>query len=71
MLDEGDWHTHLSITGHVGQMREDTDLTGIDRLAWQYIGMPYPRFDCGRISALDRRGRLARLGALKDGSQPG
>ena len=71
MLDEGDWHTHLSITGHVGQMREDADLTGIDRLARQSIGKPYPRFDCGRISALDRRGRLARLGALKDGSQPG
>jgi len=51
VLDEGDWHTHLSITGHVGQMREDADLTGIDRLARQYIGKPYPRFDRSWISA--------------------
>ena len=51
MLDEGDWHTHLSITGHVGQMREDADLTGIDRLARQYIGKPDPRFDRSWISA--------------------
>ena len=42
MLDESDWHTHLSITGHVEQMREDTDLAGIDRLARQYAGQPYP-----------------------------
>jgi len=32
-------------------MREDADLTGIDRLAWQYIGKPYPRFDRSWISA--------------------
>ena len=50
MLDESDWHTHLSITGHVEQMREDTDLAGIDRLARQYAGQPYPRFDRGPIS---------------------
>jgi PPOX class probable F420-dependent enzyme len=51
VLDESDWYTHLSITGHVDEMREDTSLADIDRLARQYIGKPYPRRDRGRISA--------------------
>ena len=32
VLDESDWHTHVSITGHVEEMRQDTDLADIDRL---------------------------------------
>jgi PPOX class probable F420-dependent enzyme len=38
VLDESDWHTRLSITGHVEEMREDADLVDIDRLARQYTG---------------------------------
>src|SRR5215469_8321622 len=38
VLDESDWYTHLSITGHVDQIREDTNLTDIDRLARHYTG---------------------------------
>src|SRR4051812_23832869 len=37
VLDEGDWYTHVSILGHVAEMRDDKDLTGIDRLAQQYL----------------------------------
>jgi hypothetical protein len=33
VLNESDWHTHVSITGHVEQIREGTDLADIDRLA--------------------------------------
>ena len=33
VLEESDWYTHVSITGHVEEMREDTDLADIDRLA--------------------------------------
>ncbi len=50
-LDESDRHTHVSITGHVDEMREGRDLADIDRLARQYTGKPYPQRDRGRISA--------------------
>jgi hypothetical protein len=26
LLDESDWYTHVSMTGHVGELGEDTDL---------------------------------------------
>jgi PPOX class probable F420-dependent enzyme len=71
VLDEGGWHTHLSITGHVDEMREDTDLAGIDRLARQYTGKPYPQRDRGRISAWIAVDGWFGWGALKDSSQPG
>ena len=51
MLDDSDRHTHVSITGHIEEMREDTDLADIDRLAQQYMGKPYPHRDHRRISA--------------------
>jgi PPOX class probable F420-dependent enzyme len=51
VLDESDWYTHVSIIGHVEEMREDVDLADIDSLARQYIGRPYPRRDRRRISA--------------------
>ena len=51
LLDESDWYTHVSMTGHVGELREDTDLADIDRLARQYTGRPYPRRDRRWISA--------------------
>jgi PPOX class probable F420-dependent enzyme len=44
VLDESNWYTHLSITGHVHEWREDTNLADIDR-------QPYPQRDRGRISA--------------------
>jgi hypothetical protein len=39
------------MTGHVEELREDTDLADIDRLARQYVGRPYPRRDRRWISA--------------------
>jgi len=39
------------MTGHVGELREDTDLADIDRLARHYTGRPYPRRDHLWISA--------------------
>jgi PPOX class probable F420-dependent enzyme len=51
VLDESDWYTHVSITGHIDQWREDTDLSDIDRLSQYYTGRPYPRRDRGRVSA--------------------
>jgi hypothetical protein len=51
LLDESDWYTHVSMTGHVKELREDTDLADIDRLARQYTGRLYPRRDRRWISA--------------------
>jgi hypothetical protein len=69
VLDESDWHTHVSITGHVEEMREDTDLADIDHLARQYTGKPHPQRN--RISAWIAVDGWYGWGALKDSSQPG
>jgi PPOX class probable F420-dependent enzyme len=45
VIDEGNWYTHVSIIGHIEDMREDTGLADIDRLSRQYTGNPYPRRD--------------------------
>ncbi|GAA3483001.1 PPOX class F420-dependent oxidoreductase [Streptomyces yanii] len=71
VLDEGNWYTHLSIIGHVADLREDKDLTDIDRLARQYLGTPYPRRDRGRVSAWIEIDRWHGWGTLKENSQPG
>jgi len=71
VLDEGGWYTHLSIIGHIDEMRDDTDLADIDRVAMQYTGKPYPRRDRGRISAWIAVDGWHGWGALKDSSQPG
>jgi PPOX class probable F420-dependent enzyme len=71
VLDESDWYTHLSITGHVDQMGEDTGLSGIDRLARHYTGTPYPQRDRRRISAWIAVDGWHGWGALKDSSQSG
>jgi len=71
VLDESDWYTHVSITGHVEQMGEDTDLADIDRLARHYTGAPFVRRGRRRISAWIAVGGWHGWGALKDTSQPG
>jgi hypothetical protein len=43
--------SHVSITGHLEEMREDTDLADIDRLAQEYMAKPGPQRDRRRISA--------------------
>jgi len=71
VLDESDWYTHVSITGHVEQMGEDTGLADIDRLARHYTGTPFPRRGRRRISAWIAVDGWYGWGALKDSSQPG
>lgn len=51
VLDEAGWYTHVSFTGRVVEMAEDTDLAGIDRLARHYTGKPYRRRDRRRVDA--------------------
>ncbi|WP_371784480.1 PPOX class F420-dependent oxidoreductase [Streptosporangium subroseum] len=71
VLDEGDWYTHVSIIGHVAEMRDDKDLAGIDRLSQQYTGKPYPRRDRSRVSAWIEIDGWHGWGKFKDNSQPG
>jgi PPOX class probable F420-dependent enzyme len=71
VLDEGDWPTHVSITGHIQEMREDIGLADIDRLAQHYQGTPYQQRDRRRISAWIAVDGWYGWGALKDSSQPG
>jgi PPOX class probable F420-dependent enzyme len=71
VLDDGGWYTHISIVGHVVELREDTDLADIDRLARQYTGEQYPRRDRRRVSAWIGIERWHGWGSLKDSSQPG
>jgi PPOX class probable F420-dependent enzyme len=71
VLDEGDWYTHVSIIGHVAEIRDDSDLNGIDRLSQQYTGKPYPQRDRSRVSAWIEIDGWHGWGTLKDNSQPG
>ena len=66
VLDEGGWYTHLSITGHIDEMRADTGLADIDRVAMHYTGKPYPRRDRGRVSAWIAVDGWHGGGALRD-----
>jgi PPOX class probable F420-dependent enzyme len=50
-LDEDGWYTHVSVRGRVVELTDDTDLSGIDRLATHYTGKPYKRRDRGRVNA--------------------
>lgn len=71
VLDKDGWYTHLSITGHIEEIREDTGLADIDRIAVQYTGGPYPRRDRRRVSAWIGVDGWHGWGELKDSSQPG
>lgn len=51
VLDGDDWGTHVSIQGRVTEIADDTDLSGIDRLATHYTGKPYPVRDRRRVNA--------------------
>ncbi|MEU9832032.1 PPOX class F420-dependent oxidoreductase [Streptosporangium sp. NPDC048047] len=69
VLDEGNWYTHVSIIGHVAEMRDDEGLKDIDRLSTHYGGNPYPRRDRKRVSAWIEVDRWHGWGEHKDSSQ--
>jgi PPOX class probable F420-dependent enzyme len=71
VLDEGDWYTHVTLMGRVAELRDDRDLTDIDRLSRHYIGKDYPQRDRGRVSALIEVVRWHGWGSLKDTDQVG
>ncbi|MFE0631775.1 PPOX class F420-dependent oxidoreductase [Streptomyces sp. NPDC058864] len=71
VLDEGNWYTHVTLIGRVAELREDSGLADIDRLAQQYLGRAYPQRDRERFSGLIEIERWHGWGSLKDSSQPG
>ncbi|HEY0452174.1 PPOX class F420-dependent oxidoreductase [Actinophytocola sp.] len=50
VLDGDDWYTHVSLQGHA-ELRDDPDLTDIDRISRHYTGQAYPKRDRKRVSA--------------------
>lgn len=71
VLDSDNWYTHISIIGRVVELREDPELTDIDRLANHYLGQQYPQRERGRVSAWIEVDRWHGWGAMKDSSQSG
>lgn len=71
VLDNGDWYTHVTLLGRVTELREDSGLTDIDRLAEHYLGSQYPDRQRTRLTALIEIDRWHGWGSQKDNSQPG
>ena len=51
VLDGSQWYTHVSLQGRVTELRDDEDLSDIDRLAGHYGRGPYHARDQKRVSA--------------------
>ncbi|UWZ44182.1 PPOX class F420-dependent oxidoreductase [Dactylosporangium matsuzakiense] len=52
VLDGEDWYTHVSVTGTVAEIYDDTDMADIDRIATHYTGKPYANRSNGRVTAV-------------------
>ena len=50
-LDSHSWYRHVSIQGHVVEMKDDEGLVDIDRLSRHYRKKPYPNRTRPRVSA--------------------
>ncbi|SHG96142.1 PPOX class probable F420-dependent enzyme [Jatrophihabitans endophyticus] len=48
-LAEGNWYTHVSVQGRVGEIVDDEGLRQIDRLSQHYNGKPYPNRESPRV----------------------
>ena len=60
VLDKDTWYTHVTLTGVVDRLVDDTDLADIDRLALRYTGRPFRKRDAMRVSAWARPQRWYR-----------
>jgi PPOX class probable F420-dependent enzyme len=48
---DAEWYRHVSIFGLVTSIRDDADLSDIDRLARRYTGHPFETRNAQRVSA--------------------
>jgi hypothetical protein len=69
VLDNDDWYTHVTLIGHVAEIRDDEDLADIDRLSRHYLGQPYAQRDRRRVSAWIEIDRWHGWGSFRDSSQ--
>jgi PPOX class probable F420-dependent enzyme len=51
IMDIANWGTHVSLQGRVVELKNDSDLRDIDRLALRYMGEQYPMRDQHRMTA--------------------
>jgi PPOX class probable F420-dependent enzyme len=54
VIDRNDWYRHITLNSVVEELRADTGLADIDRLAFRYLNMPYMTRDRPRVSAWAR-----------------
>jgi PPOX class probable F420-dependent enzyme len=69
VLDADNWYTHITLIGHVADIRDDDELTDIDRLSQHYLGRPYTQRDRRRVSAWIEIDRWHGWGSLRDSDQ--
>lgn len=68
-LDESDWYSHVTLIGRVAELRDDEDLTDIDRLSQHYLGRPYADREHPRVSAYIEIDRWHGWGGFRDSDQ--
>jgi PPOX class probable F420-dependent enzyme len=51
VFNGSEWYSHLSVQGRVVELREDPDLSGIDRIATHYTGRPFRNREAARVNA--------------------
>jgi hypothetical protein len=61
------WYNHVSLIGHVIEIRPDPDLADIDRIARNYTGKPYHHRDRDSWSAEIEVERWHSWNSAKDG----
>lgn len=69
VLDSEDWYTHVSLIGHVAELRDDEDLADINRLSRHYTGQDYPDQVRPRVTALIEVDRWHGWGEHQDNEQ--
>lgn len=69
VLDSDNWYNHITLIGRVTEIRDDEDLTDIDRLSRQYLGRPYTQRDRRRVSAWIEVDRWHGWGSFRDSDQ--
>jgi PPOX class probable F420-dependent enzyme len=65
-LAADDWYTHVSVQGRVVELRDDTGLADIDRLAMHYTGRVYPNRERKRVSGWIEVDRWHGWGAVEN-----
>ncbi|MFE5405755.1 PPOX class F420-dependent oxidoreductase [Streptomyces sp. NPDC056580] len=69
VLADDDWYNHVTLIGRVADLRDDEDLTDIDRLSEHYTGKPYPERSRPRVSAYIEVERWHGWGEFRDSDQ--